>query len=213
MLLISNRQIELIKSWLSERTHRERVGLLFLGCAFIYMLWFLLIQKPLNQNRMDIRQQIQSAQKQTAFFENESKNILNEAAKSAKDMKSTMEQQRQFESLNIHFASPVGNDTLLKAILTPYSKIKFMSLTKTPGAAAAATPATTPATPETGKASSDQEDKGSYQLIFHSNYLDTLAYLEQLEKLPWCLSWDSLEYKTLEYPEAEVVVNLHIVSA
>jgi hypothetical protein len=213
-MFISKRHIELIKSWVSARTHRERVGILLLGWAAIYILWYLIIEKPLNQSRLATQHQTEAMRKQAAFFDNESNNVLNEAAKSAKDKQRSLEQQKQFESLNIQFASPLGNDTLLKAILTPFNKIKFISLTKTPeNAAPTAQGVVTIAATTAKPATVNQDDKGIYQLIFHSDYLDTLSYLEQLEKLPWCLSWDSLEYKTLEYPDAEVTVNLHIVSA
>jgi MSHA biogenesis protein MshJ len=50
------------------------------------------------------------------------------------------------------------------------------------------------------------------ELIVEGSYLDILAYLRNLESLPWKLHWQSLELKTLAYPRNRVRIELNTVS-
>jgi MSHA biogenesis protein MshJ len=53
--------------------------------------------------------------------------------------------------------------------------------------------------------------KYTLQIEFQSNYFDTVEYFKRLEKLPWQLYWDNLEYKVTNYPRANVIVKLHFL--
>lgn len=47
---------------------------------------------------------------------------------------------------------------------------------------------------------------------FQGDYFSTMDYLHAIENLPWRISWDKLEYKVVEYPVAEVTLQIHILS-
>ncbi len=47
---------------------------------------------------------------------------------------------------------------------------------------------------------------------FQGDYFSTMNYLQAIESLPWKISWDRLEYKVVEYPIAEVTLQIHILS-
>ena len=47
---------------------------------------------------------------------------------------------------------------------------------------------------------------------FQGDYFSTMNYLQAIESLPWRISWDRLEYKVIEYPTAEVTLQIHILS-
>lgn len=47
---------------------------------------------------------------------------------------------------------------------------------------------------------------------FKGDYFSTMNYLQAIESLPWKISWDRLEYKVIEYPTAEVTLQIHILS-
>jgi hypothetical protein len=177
-------------NWLNEREERERIAILVGSCIIISMLWYLFLEKPLILSRLRIHHQIESLQKQTLFFRNEANGILIHTGALKQQEKTNVQENAEFQTLNIHFASPEGNNELVKAILAP-------------------APAKPDATPKPAAAPS----KDGYQVIFESDFMNTLAYLKALEKLPWCLSWDSLEYSVMTYPTASVAVTLHIVSA
>ncbi len=50
------------------------------------------------------------------------------------------------------------------------------------------------------------------QIVFHGTYLDTLAYLRELERLQWEFYWDGVELEVEEYPRARVTITVHTLS-
>jgi len=50
------------------------------------------------------------------------------------------------------------------------------------------------------------------QIEFAGDYLSTLRYLRELEKLPGNLVWQQLEIETLEYPKAKVTLEVFTLS-
>jgi MSHA biogenesis protein MshJ len=48
------------------------------------------------------------------------------------------------------------------------------------------------------------------ELEFQADYFSTITYLSRLEKLPWPIYWESLQYKVLAYPKADVIIKFHI---
>lgn len=47
---------------------------------------------------------------------------------------------------------------------------------------------------------------------FSGDYFSTMNYLQAIEKLPWKIFWDKLEYKVTQYPTAEITLYIHTVS-
>ncbi|MDT8426862.1 MAG: hypothetical protein RQ733_12915 [Methyloprofundus sp.] len=46
-------------------------------------------------------------------------------------------------------------------------------------------------------------------LTFSGNYQNTLHYLQAIEASPWRFLWHSIDYKTQEYPTAEVTIKVY----
>jgi MSHA biogenesis protein MshJ len=76
---------------------------------------------------------------------------------------------------------------------------------------AAAGPAATDAAAPTPTAS-DGPYVHSVQLVLQGPYLDVLAYLEALERLPWHFYWQTLTVDATHYPTTRVTVKLGTVS-
>jgi MSHA biogenesis protein MshJ len=59
-------------------------------------------------------------------------------------------------------------------------------------------------------------DQGPYvhpiELTIEGSYLDVLAYLQELEALPWRIYWKSLEMQTREHPTNRVRIELRTLS-
>ena len=49
-------------------------------------------------------------------------------------------------------------------------------------------------------------------LRLEGSYLDCLAYLEQIERLPWRLYWTRLEVDAGEYPRNDIVLEVQTLS-
>jgi hypothetical protein len=209
---MDNANIEFVIKWMNARDKRERIGLLVLGCLFITLLWYLFLEKPINIARVAIQQETISVQKQIAFYNNEANNILLQSAKTEQQKKFYRASSAKFNSLNIHFASPQGRDRIINSILHPHRNIQIVSL-KNVAVARPKPVSTGKLTPDTTtKVAPDTQDEG-YELVFQSDFLSTVSFLQKLENLQWCLSWDSLEYIVQTYPTAEITVDLHVVSA
>ncbi len=208
-----DKRLEDLINWLNARNERERIIILAGSCVLFAMFWYLFLEKPLILSRLRIQHQIETLQKQTVFLKNEADTIVIRTAQAKQQDQSNTQENAKFQTLNIHFASPEGNDELVKAILNPQNSVKLMALKSIVTAAPATPPTSAPAKPELTPKVVAAPTRDGYQVIFESNFMSTLAYLKALEKLPWCLSWDSLEYTVKTYPTASVVVSLHIVSA
>ena len=50
------------------------------------------------------------------------------------------------------------------------------------------------------------------RIVFSGTYLQTLAYLRSLEKLPRKLYWDALEIVVTDHPQAEISLTVHTLS-
>jgi MSHA biogenesis protein MshJ len=207
---MSNVQIEKFEKFLNEREPRERLGLLILGCTLIATLWYLFIEKPLMQSRIAIQQETLDTEKELSFFTNESNAILMQSMSAEEQKKTYNLNAAKYSSLNIRFASPQGRDFIVNALLKPQREIKIVSMKSVPFTASKipAPKSITPATP----ASAAITEEG-YEVVFQSDFINTVNFLEKLENLPWCLSWDSLEYIVQSYPTGQIKLDLHVVSA
>jgi MSHA biogenesis protein MshJ len=49
-------------------------------------------------------------------------------------------------------------------------------------------------------------------VVLEGSYLDCLAYLQSVERLPWQLYWSSLELDASTYPRSRITIELHTLS-
>jgi MSHA biogenesis protein MshJ len=183
-----------LQAWLNNHSHMDRVLMTLAGFIIIYFLWFIFFQKPVL-DKIDLHHiGLATQQKEINVFNTQ-------IAKIKADEKILIAKKKTEKSATsetkVPLASQKDNDIIIQTILTPQQNVQFLRLNNM--------------TPAPGGAKSPV--KNDVELAFNSNYLSTINYLAQLEKLPWCLSWDSLEYKVVKYPDAEVVINLHIVNS
>jgi MSHA biogenesis protein MshJ len=52
----------------------------------------------------------------------------------------------------------------------------------------------------------------AFNIQFESDYFNTLEFIKQVEKIPWPIYWDRLDYKVSEYPKANVILKIHLLS-
>jgi MSHA biogenesis protein MshJ len=186
------------ENWLAEHSHRDRVMFLLAGWILIYLIWYNFCQKPINVATAQLNQEIVTNQAGLKVFQNEISHISKEGQQLALQKKRTEQLSKNNPAPQTVLASKKDNDLIIQAILTPQTNVNFTSLISNGSAE---------------MVSNKQPVDNSLQVSFNSSYFPTIAYLHQLEKLPWCLSWDSLEYKVNKYPQATVIINLHIVNS
>ena len=54
--------------------------------------------------------------------------------------------------------------------------------------------------------------KHGMQIKFEGDYFTTLRYLKSLEEMPWRFYWDSVDYRVVDFPRAEVSLVVHTLS-
>ncbi len=50
------------------------------------------------------------------------------------------------------------------------------------------------------------------RIVFEGDFFAILDYLQAIEKLPWTLYWDEIDYAVSHYPRAEVTITVHTLS-
>lgn len=193
-----------IRDWLKARNFREQVFLFFLGFIVIYLIWNVLLTRPLvaRQHKIIIATQAQKTQRDllndqiNAVLKIIKSNIfLNASSNQTHDL------QQQISATAPLFISQQSLLKLNKSIIAQQASIALVSLRNFPDQVW-----TLPG----GEKTAFYQHR--LRLEFHGNYFKTIKYLSSLEKLPWHIYWDSLEYKVLEYPEANVAIEFHVLS-
>lgn len=54
--------------------------------------------------------------------------------------------------------------------------------------------------------------KHGIRLELAGSYLDALDYLHDLERMPWGLAWDRIDFQVVEHPKGRLVLELHTIS-
>ena len=195
-------QIFRLQKWLEARAHQERVLLLLLAFTCIYLFFKFVFLKPIATKRTQLQQQIQVVNNQITIYKASIEKLQHLADVSTKNAK-TLEEESLGQGVKTVLRMPLPNDKghIMEAILAPAKNIIFTDF-KSNALASEAKPDKQPNT----------SVKQNVQITFQSNYFDTINYLAILEKLPWCLAWDSLEYKVINYPVASVVIILNITA-
>jgi hypothetical protein len=188
-----NHHRERLQKWFDTRTTHQRMIILFLGCASIFFIWYLLLEHPLTNRQVLIIAQTKAIRLQIQAFDAKADEIVKKIASHAyQPISQPIVPTRANAKIAVALNESGEDDQFIKAILNLYQNVQFVSLKNVPAI------------------KSSDGVKNNLQLAFHSSYFDTINYLQYLENLPWCVIWSSLTYKVLKYPEAEVTLNFHV---
>lgn len=211
-----NKQIELLKTWILQRSKGQQIGLFLLSLLVIYYILHNILITPIIKKQTILRQQIVDVKSQEDALQQQTNMI--EKIINSPEFKKVLNQQRnlQVQGRNVKqtiagftavFVAEKDFPKLTKDILTQIDKtITLVSLKEFPNQRWDA--------PEVNKTVIAVQNINEHRLTieFRANYFDTIAYLNRLEKLPWHLYWDSLEYKVTKYPEANVIIQVYVLS-
>lgn len=208
--------IQKIKSWIKERTPREKLVMFGVGIALIYFFFNFIFLRPVALSEIRLNGKRKTLQDQTMTIQNQIKTITDvisqpsfrEMLAEQKTLKSKAESMAQYLSQvtpNVIPAENIGQ--AMKDILSQQGDVSIISIKRMP---------IEPWIPKelfdvNLPASFKFIDKYALEIIFRSDYFKTLSYLERLEKLPWRIYWESFDYKVLSYPEAESVIKFHLL--
>ena len=202
---------------------RER-AILFLAISFaLYTTIDYLLLSPLELKQQKQLEKIQSIQAENSQLEAKALNIINryrsdpnladrqQLAQLESDIK---ESSTQIEEAVAGLIPPQKMALALENLLKRQKGLKFISINSLP-----AEPLLKPATAE-GKGSIPISEntpaqsiyRHSFKLQFEGSYLDTLAYLKELEALEWSFRWDEIDMIMQEYPTVSITLVIHTIS-
>jgi MSHA biogenesis protein MshJ len=200
---------ETMQAFINARTARERFLLLVTGSALVISVIYSLLIAPVSEKMVNIKEEKANLTQQYDATHNQL--LALQGNKSA--VKTTAELQleellkKRNESL-LKFQNKIIPPTripyLLESMLRDLSNLKLVSLETLERIPFNAT-----------KQSNDNSVlyKHRVRITFTGEYLNLLRYLKKVEKLPFPIGWESLEYKITRFPQAQIVLTIYMLSS
>jgi MSHA biogenesis protein MshJ len=212
-------KIKDIPAWFSQRSPRDQLYLFLLGLVIIYLTFSRIFLHPLTQKITTLTEQMSTLKDQKTATEQQI-NTLQQAIQNPLLLQMINEEKR----LNANLAIIQQQLKQFKPRLTTSTRMAQLTndiLKQQGGRIAIRSIIEMPVEPllqadidKTNPAELVTADIYSHglQIEFQSDFFSAIDYLKRLERLPWALYWDNLEYKVINYPLADIVIKLHILS-
>ncbi|HEX2549500.1 MAG TPA: hypothetical protein VHM20_06705 [Gammaproteobacteria bacterium] len=212
-------RIVLAKKWINARSTRDQFYIFLVGLAGIYLVFLLFFYRPLLHENTELRAKIADLNSQKTSIQQQMETISH-AIEDPIFIQMIDEEKRLTDNLKILQAKLLklkprviqakNIPSIIDNILTIANpSIDFVKLEELP------------VEPwlkgdidkETLKEIVNQDlYQHAFKIEFISDYFSTLNYFKKIEKLPWPIYWDSMEYKVQTYPKADVVIKFHVLS-
>lgn len=206
-----------LKQWIKARNSQELVMLFVGGLIVTYLFWLLFIHSTLTAALAQVEQKITLAQADIKNTKEQVQRILTvvngeEFATKIKHQQSLTHQSENFEvQLKKLLPTIMPADDLPRftkdILMQQVPGIKLTSLKDLPDESWIPPGLTNAESLQAAKSI----DKFPLQLEFSGNYFNTMRYLDMLDKLKWHIYWESLDYKVMNYPSAEVVLKFYVL--
>jgi len=211
-----NEQLRYALDWLRQRNQRERILLFLMVLAIVYFFWSLFIIRPIQAKQNDLTQTMQDLQTRTKDLQQQitsinniisNKNFVDTIAKQNRLVTQTESLKKQLSNMQPVFTAPSLLPKLVSEVISQAGNVNIVDLKTLPGKPWLPTEHLSSVLPQI-----QNIYQHTIQLEFQSDFFSTLAFLKRLEKLHWHLFWDSLDYTVMNYPQADIKVEFHILS-
>ncbi len=209
------------EQWTKQIKDPKKRRFFFLcSLVIIYFIWFFLFINPLQTKKRTLQDQIQALQAQPTEIQQKI-DATHQAIKKESIAKALEEQKQLSEKIKniqqrlakIHLLSISADDwvKLKKDILTQQedidSNITLISIHDLPVQTWMPDNVDKTDLVNTVPVETYQH---ALEVEFQADYFSTVQYLSRLEKMPWPVYWDSLQYRVLTYPKADIILKLHV---
>lgn len=211
----------LVEQWKKQLNDPKRARLyFFLSFVVLYFIWFILLFNPQRVAKNKLKIQIQTRQAQMMDAQQQI-DAINQAIKTESIANAIQTEQllaaklqnvqQQLVNIKPLFASQEDWVKVKKEVIGKQSdmdnSITLVSMSDPPPR-----PWMPVAVAKTDIVNSKFEgiEVHSLEVKFQADYFSTMQYLSRLEKLPWPIYWDSLQYTVQAYPKADVILKFHI---
>ncbi len=209
---------------------RERLLLTVTGAVLILVLFFVMAIEPLMKQGAATTQKIQTQRQQLQTREAEvvvfTKALASDPSQPLRAEIETLRRldlalTEQLKQKSVALMSPQKMSTVLESLLQATQTVQLVSLRSLPiepldlDSLAQKGSAGSAVAPVTEKTETTQAKvyRHPFELHIQGGYQAVYDYLVALEALSSAFFWDSLEYKVTEYPQADVILRVHTLSA
>ncbi len=191
-------------------SNREKLMLLSTAMVIIWSSWDSFLYQPLSDQHKLLASKIAVATSElttqqtllTKLEELSSGNQNQEAnAELARLRSSISDFKQKISTGSKKFAEPKQMAKTLRDMLKKNARLRLQKLENTPGKAFPKASGHPPLIYRHGLV-----------LTLQGTYFDTLNYLQSLENLPWRINWEMIDYQVRNYPEAETVIRIYMLS-
>lgn len=210
-----------LEQWMKQlQNPKRRMQYFFGSLVLIYFIWAFLFFNPLRTAKIELAGQIQALQSQ--LIETKQRiDTLSETVKS-ESISKTLAEKKQLEIRIKHVDEALAKSRFLFISMDDWAKLKKeiirqkedidKNITLVRISDQPVKPWAPPVVDKTDaeKIVSETIEQHELEMKFQADYFSTILYISRLEKLPWHVYWDSLNYKVLNYPIAEVTLKFHI---
>ncbi|BCR06407.1 hypothetical protein DESUT3_34760 [Desulfuromonas versatilis] len=208
-----------LKTWgerLEKRSLRERALLLLGALALLAAAWHALLYQPIEERRRLLQARIQAIDVQTAQITAQGEQVIALHSQDP-DQKNRLALQQleaeiaaigaELEGMADNLVSPREMPRLVEQVLSRQKGLRLLRMENLEPVALLEAPA--------GAALPGEMPnlyRHALRIEFEGSYVDTLAYLRELETLPRHLFWDELQIEVLRHPTSRVRLTVHTLS-
>lgn len=200
-----------LETAINARAPRERLLLAGALVVAVLLVWDIAVRAPIADRRSADERRIEQLRGEIDSFEASRAQLAQQLGEDEGADPAARLQERlarvdeQLAERTLRVISPRQMVTVLREVLEDASGLSLMSL-RNLGSEAVLQEA----------AGEDEAAPRVFrhrvELVLRGEYFALLAYLEQLEGLDWQLQWDTLAIETVDYPRAEVTLELSTLS-
>jgi MSHA biogenesis protein MshJ len=216
---------------IDARVIRERVLIFLCMLAAVFMLWSFVIQAPFDKKKSELQAKIAAAEAEQKNLQAQvtalTQGLLNDPARAKhaqisqlesdiagvnSQLQSASQSLIKAEQLPLALQSVLQKTqqlTLLEVKTLPAIELQLTQLAENanPVAPSSAKPQAQPKTQNAGVFMHTVEIK------LTGRYSEVVGLLKSLEQLPWRFYWQTLDYKVVQYPEAEILLRVYTLSS
>ncbi|MCC7412167.1 MAG: hypothetical protein IT495_11135 [Gammaproteobacteria bacterium] len=209
-------------------TLKERALVLGACVLVVFALWQYLLMDPQALVQADLRSALERRRADIATLQEQAEAIVRRSQldPDAPNRALRDRYRQRIEALDADIAASAANliapervAEVLETVLRRSGGLAVLAveglgsepLLETPAASGSAKPAAggAPGRPAGGLAGAY---KHGVRITFSGNFADTLAYLRDLEALPWSFFWEGIEFRVEDYPRAVASIVVYTLS-
>lgn len=223
-------QLKRLADNLAARSRSERLLVLGIACAVLFMGWLTLVSDPLQAKVSEVESRIASVQRQIA---EQQASYAEKLAASEQDPNRyanerlqivTQELERldgQIASLAGDLVTPAQMTEILGTLLERQAGLELMAFQNEEAVPLQAGVSSPVVEEDGGEGSLDEfADEGlqgqvyehGLTIEFQGSFFDTLRYLRFLEDITGNFFWDVISFEEIEWPNAHITLKIHTLS-